>query len=941
MMDDVSSLSRLLPDIEPAESPWAMFEQLYHVPVLVVLAVYMVAIRLQTYGRFVTDSGVFFSGNDAWYHFRAVKYSVVNWPFTIGFDPMTGFPEGAAPGQFGTLFDQILATVALVIGLGSPSDALVRTVMVVAPPVIGALCLVPVYLIGKRLHSRAGVLLGALALALLPGVFLRRSLVGVADHNIAEPLFMGLAVVALLGALTRANRDVLVADVLWGADRTTIRKEFTPSVVAGLALAAYLLVWPPAVLLVGIGAVFYTVYAAVGSVLGRRVESVLLVGATSNLVAALVLVFNIDTFQTAVASIGPLQIALTAGVGLWCGGLIALARRVEQAGLPRYAFTGGVTLSVLGGTALGALVLPEVAQLVWTNVLRVVGFGQHANTLTIGEAQPFIGRRGLVPSVLSSYGLLFSPALIGLGLLVTRVVTRLRDGEHAAVELFVVIWTLFITAAAFTQVRFNYYLAPVVAILAGYGVIRLLQVVNVPSSVPRLEPHQYVSVLLVLMVVFVPVLVYPVGTTSAAQAQNHGVGEYAAWDEPLEWMNNNTPEYDSLEQYGSYEQPAGDRYEYEDDVYGVMSWWDYGHYTTVTAERAPVANPFQQNAEEAAQFLLAENESQADTVLAEMNATDTRYVAVDWKMVTPDSKFGAPVVWHPGLEQADMYEPVYQQGQNGRIQLGMNTMTQRYYESLMVRLYHYQGSAKRPAPLVVDYQNQTVTTQSGDQLNINVAKPPQANTSTITRFRSQRAAAGYIEQNQPAHVGGVGLQPREKVDALEQYRLVKTSDREALASNDYEQSIGKYTRFGQVKYSDFATNRGWVKLYERVPGATITGSNGPADSVVVAQVEMNDPTEDNSTFIYRQYTSTDGNGAFNMTVPYSTTGYDEYGPANGYTNLSVTATGPYQFTSIAQNESAARNITRLTDTAAVPEGAVNGESNETVTVRLEAQDTET
>ena len=50
----------------------------------------------------------------------------------------------------------------------------------------------------------------------------------------------------------------------------------------------------------------------------------------------------------------------------------------------------------------------------------------------------------------------------------------------------------------------------------------------------------------------------------------------------------------------------------------------------------------------------------------------------------------------------------------------------------------------------------------------------------------------------------------------------------------------------------------------------------------------------NRTFTYTQYATADENGNFEMTVPYSTTGYDEFGPENGYTNVSVRATSEYR-----------------------------------------------
>jgi dolichyl-diphosphooligosaccharide--protein glycosyltransferase len=71
-----------------------------------------------------------------------------------------------------------------------------------------------------------------------------------------------------------------------------------------------------------------------------------------------------------------------------------------------------------------------------------------------------------------------------------------------------------------------------------------------------------------------------------------------------------------------------------------------------------------------------------------------------------------------------------------------------------------------------------------------------------------------------------------------------------------------------------------------------------------------------------------------MTVPYSTTGYDEYGPENGYTDVNVRATGAYNVsTGLTQNESGA--VVQYGAQFDVSEGQVNGAEDGSVTVELE------
>jgi dolichyl-diphosphooligosaccharide--protein glycosyltransferase len=131
----------------------------------------------------------------------------------------------------------------------------------------------------------------------------------------------------------------------------------------------------------------------------------------------------------------------------------------------------------------------------------------------------------------------------------------------------------------------------------------------------------------------------------------------------------------------------------------------------------------------------------------------------------------------------------------------------------------------------------------------------------------------------------------------------------------------------------FKTAPSWVKTFERVPGATVTGT-GPANTTITAQVRMS-PTEQNGSFVYRQQAETGPDGEFTMTLPYSTTGYENWGTENGYTNVSVRAQGQYQLYSPQNFEDG--NLTYWNASTDVTEAQVIGESDESATVELTRQ----
>lgn len=127
-------------------------------------------------------------------------------PFNVWVD----LPDGVCVGQFGTLFDQIIATAVLIIGLGSTSQETRSMMLLFAPAIFGALLMIPTYFIGKPLDGRLGGVFVAVTLGPLPDYFLSRSLICAADHNGAELLLQSLTVLATMIASLRGTFTIPV-----------------------------------------------------------------------------------------------------------------------------------------------------------------------------------------------------------------------------------------------------------------------------------------------------------------------------------------------------------------------------------------------------------------------------------------------------------------------------------------------------------------------------------------------------------------------------------------------------------------------------------------------------------------------------------------------------------------------------------------------------------
>ncbi|MDZ7731083.1 MAG: STT3 domain-containing protein [Natrialbaceae archaeon] len=157
-----------VPDTALLES----WENWYHVPLLVVAVLFMVWTRVRNYEQFITDNGSpALAGVDSWYHWRSFQWTAENYPHTMPFEIWTSFPTGQYVGQFGTFFDQIVVTVAMIVGLGDPSAETLYITALFVVPIIAALVAVPVFFIGRRIGGTIGGLFSVFLLALLPDRF--------------------------------------------------------------------------------------------------------------------------------------------------------------------------------------------------------------------------------------------------------------------------------------------------------------------------------------------------------------------------------------------------------------------------------------------------------------------------------------------------------------------------------------------------------------------------------------------------------------------------------------------------------------------------------------------------------------------------------------------------------------------------------------------------
>ena len=894
--------------------------RLYHIPVLAALMLFIFWIRVRNYANHIGPGGEpLYRGNDPYLHYRHTNYVIENYPFTMPFDPWTGFDVGHRAGQFGTILDQMVATAALVVGLGSPSQGTVVTMTLISGPVFAMLCAIPLYLIGKRLGGRFGGIVAVVVLALTPGQFLTRSVAGYYGHHVTEVLFTLIALFVGMKMLSVAQRERPIYEFIETREFELLREPVKWGVAFGVTLTLAVLNWPPAIFLFGIYGVFLFGLLSLEFARGHSPDHVTIPSVVAMLTVTVLLLPFLQTADLTVTdySIAHLLFALAvAGGAVFMAGV---ARLWEQRGLSRRAYPLGVAGFGVAVLAVLSVAVPDLLDFLVSQIERVAGFTATDTRGTIGEAR---SPSDPVSFFFDSYGLGLYTALFGFVLVLYRVVSRKRP---RADFLLIAIFSAFMLVFTLTQIRFDYYL--VIAVGAGNAylvgwIYQFVDLENVREDVTDIKPYQILVVVAILFVIAGPLVV--TGATVTAADGSSQPGEIQQWGDSLDWLSEETPEVGAygtgddprLEYYGTYENT--DDFEYEEGEYGVIAWWDYGHYITTRGERIPVANPHQQNTGIAADFLLHDDEDGALEALDEDagEGEGVRYAMIDYQLgVAGTSKYNAPAAFE---SRHDIEQQQVEFGRgveittnpdigillfNERGGLTTTLHTQRAYESMRVQLYQYHGSAIDPSTTVLRF---------GDS-NLEEGWAFEPETEELIEEYETAEEASEAAENDPNAMQGGFDGPAERVEALEHFRMVHASERTLP-------ELG-----GQAP----SAVQSWTKTFERVEGATVKGT-GPANAEVQAIVEMEVPTT-GEAFRYIQYAETDADGNFEMTVPYSTTGYDEFGPETGHTNVDVQAEGSYQF--IVEEQLAIGE-------ADVTEAQVLGEDDSPVTVELETPEIE-
>ena len=417
-------------------------------------------------------------GSDPWYMKRVVDYIIAERSHFI-FDHDRAYPMGAINPR-PPLFSWSLALGGLGLSwlLEMPAEEAVWWSVAAFPAIFGALLVLPLSEMARRVHSNSAGILTAWLIALMPG-HISHSTFGLADHDAFALLFLSMAfyywVRAIEGlgtermfATPSSNPLYLVAGIResWRTNPRTMAY----ATLSGISFATVALGWKGFVY--GPGILFLAFAGQIVMNMFRKRDSLPLTSAALQMLLTtfliplpfynwpgLNLVFDPSGFQPMFYIIG-FTIAL---------GWVASAYRDK----PWLLVLGSGTV-LIGGILAILYVLQELEIYNGWDILFTGGFYFSKNKIfgTIGEAQA--PSRGVL---FASYGPIVAMIAVGCALVLIWRGARRERQSH----LLLGIWVIVATYMAWSAGRFIFNATPAMAVVGGLGIAMMWKGANFSS----------------------------------------------------------------------------------------------------------------------------------------------------------------------------------------------------------------------------------------------------------------------------------------------------------------------------------------------------------------------------------------------------------------------------------------------------------------------------
>jgi oligosaccharyl transferase (archaeosortase A-associated) len=753
---------------------------------------------------FRSNGSVWFQETDAYWYMRNIENMVHNFPHFNAFDPYLFYPGGSDGITRPFLAWLVAGIILLVRGAASNLHAM-EVVAAYMPAILGALTLIPVYFIGKELFNRWMGVISAALVAILPGEFMHRSMLGFTDHHVAEVLFSTAAVMFLIMAIKRAREREISFDHFLNRNWSTIARPLIYSLLAGIFLGIYSLCWGGGLLFVFIIFAYLVIQFIVDHLRHKSCDYLCIVSTPLFLIASLMVLPLLGGSSTDTMFRVSMLVAIVAPIVLSIISRLLAGRAVKPVYYP-------LTLLGLAGIGLAALhaINPSVLQ---TMLSQFRIFTPAGARLTIMEVQPLLFPSGTFTLSVAWYNFTasFFISFISFGMLIYFAIK-----EKSADKTLFLVWSIIMLIAVLGQRRFGYYYVVNAALLTGYFCWKMLDIVGLSKLLAKskevvtavkkfkkkdkrrekktrekakpktfMQPRgAWVRVIVVGIVIFFVVFFPNIGMVKAFGGSQNPIMD-DGWYTSLLWLRDNSPDPFGDPDFYYEIYPQGNKFEYPETAYGVMSWWDYGYFIVQIAHRIPNANPAQAGAVNAGRFFTAQNESSANSFADEFG---TKYVVIDSMMATP-SKFYAMAEW-AGKSPDEFYEIYWVPTSSSGGQWAY-LFYPAYYNSTVVRLYNFDGKAVNATqPLVISYDEQVTEGQK-----YKVVTGAQS-------FSSYEDAQAYVSNQTSGNYRIVSISPLSSpvsLEELESYKLVHPSEATTTVGGQAVPSVKIFEYLGSAE----------------------------------------------------------------------------------------------------------------------------------------------
>ena len=565
---------------------------------LVIVFLLALSIRLLPIVSALQTGEIIFWGTDSYDHLRRIVWTTNHFPSTFQMNFYQGFPEGT-PNLWPPLIHLVVAGCSLVLGLGTPSLSLIEWVAAIFPAVIGALCIFPVFSIGKQLGGRLTGVFAALTLTFLPA-HITLTLFGMIDNNAVEPFLAALlfatATPYILSQDNSTDKIDLPGHAWFSFDLCVLKK----GIIIGVVGWVFLFTWRGAIMfhliIIGFGVIQAFIYSQ------RKASHT----HYFLMLATACAFWAIATFPFVIIETWGAQNSFKVGTISWFHVLVSTC-----ATLFFLLFANSKTSKFIikhrqlaWGTCIATLILVFV----WAVTIKNNSF----NSQDVDLFRLFLGQNNLWGIAEFSnmiwngnsfhtdsafyyfvWASLIAP-IVWLILCIRSLSNRFSPDNFS----FFLFWSLILLIIGIMRIRFVALSAIPVALLIGL-------LANYISRYIILSRWKISGAFLAL-VITTAILSPAWATITTLPKTNYKLPMTEDLFSALKWMRVNTPPT------GVYDEP------WLKPKYGVLASWDFGSWIEYIAHRPAVATPWGDEAYgliPQAQFFLSTDNNEADAIL--------------------------------------------------------------------------------------------------------------------------------------------------------------------------------------------------------------------------------------------------------------------------------------------------------------------------------------